>query len=177
MIYFGSAAYTLIHGSVHFFEIDQTGTIWDSTKSLGTNVLGVGLMTLITAFTPIGIKGVFEDAGKEGGLVAGITAWIAFVAYYVIGIKEKVYALTYINVTIFLSIFGARTLLLKKNDEQRLNFYMGPSVLLTVLAMTANIAVMCIEPLACKAWFASVGGHIWFDVTLWLMMMSIMTWK
>uniref|UniRef100_A0A6S8YPN0 Uncharacterized protein n=1 Tax=Chaetoceros debilis TaxID=122233 RepID=A0A6S8YPN0_9STRA len=141
---------------------------------MGMNLLGVGLMTLITAFTPIGIKGAFDDAGKEGGLAAGVAAWIGFVIYYVIGIKEKVYALTYINVTIFLSIFGARTLLLKKNDEKRLGFYMGPSVLATVIAATANIVVMCFEPLACKDWFASVGGHIWFDVTLWLFMMSVM---
>ncbi len=174
LVYYGSAAYTLIHGAVHFFEIDQTGQIWSSENSLGMNLLGVGLMALITGFTPIGIIGVFEAAGKEGGLAAGIAAWIGFVLYYVFGIKEKVYALTYINVTIFLSIFGARSLLLKKNDEKRLDFYTGPTVLATVIAASANIIVMCFEPLACKDWFASVGGHIWFDVTLWLMMMSVM---
>lgn len=177
LIYYGSAAYTLIHGAVHFFEVDQTGEIWDPNKSLGMNLLAVGLMALITAFTPIGVNQTFEQAGKEGGMAAGIAAWIGFVVYYVFGIKNKVYALTFINVTIFLSIFGSRTLLLPKNDEKRLGFYMGPSVLATVIAASANIVVMCFEPLACKDWFASVGGHIWFDVTLWLFMMSVMASK
>mmetsp|Transcript_18771 Transcript_18771/g.26027 ORF Transcript_18771/g.26027 Transcript_18771/m.26027 type:complete len:344 (-) Transcript_18771:523-1554(-) len=174
LIFYGSAGYTLLHGAIHFFEVDQTGIIWDPNNSLATNLLGVGLLAVITAFTPIGINSAFESAGKKGGLAAGIATWIAFVLFYALGIKEKVYALTFINVTIFLSIFGARTFLLNKDDESRLDFYMGPSVLASVIAITANIVVMCFEPLACKDWFASVGGHIWFDVTLWFMMMSVM---
>eukprot|EP01083_Nonionella_stella_P074159 201052_1 len=96
IVYYGSAAYTVVHGAVHFFEIDQSGQIWTSDQSMGMNLLGVGLMTLITAFTPIGINSAFKQAGKEGGLAAGVAAWIGFVIYYVFGIKEKVYALTYI---------------------------------------------------------------------------------
>lgn len=91
-----------------------------------------------------------------------------------LGIQEKVFALTFINVTIYLSIFGARALVFDKNDERRLDFYSGKTAMATILAATANMVVMCFEPLVCKNWFASVGGHIWFDVTLWMMMMSVM---
>lgn len=172
--FYASAAYTLLHGSVHGFEIDQTGKIWDKDNGLPMNILGVFLLAAITSFTPIGINDVFKQAGKEGGLVAGVSAWIAFIALYVFGIKEKVYALTFINVTIYLSIFGARALVFPKDDERRLDFYSGRYRLFTILAATANIVVMCFEPLACKSWFAAVGGHAWFDVTLWLFMMSIL---
>jgi hypothetical protein len=174
VFFYASAGYTLLHGAIHFFEVDQTGQIFSSANSMGQNVLGVALLAVITAFTPIGINGTFNQIGKKGGLVVGVAAWVAFVLFYMFGIKEKVYALTYINVTIFLSIFGSRALLLKKKDPRRLEFYMGPSVLKTIIATTVNIMVMCFEHLACKDWFASVGGHIWFDVTLWVMLMSAM---
>lgn len=174
LLFLGSAGYTLLHGAIHFFEVDQSGQIFSSDNSMFQNVLGVALLAVITAFTPIGINGTFKQVNKKGGLVVGVAAWVAFVLFYMFGIKEKVYALTYINVTIFLSIFGSRALLLKKNDQNRLDFYMGPSILKTIIATTANIVVMCFEPLACKDWFASVGGHVWFDVTLWLMLMSVM---
>lgn len=176
MIYLASAAYTALHGAIHGFEVDQTGKIWDlQNNSLVQNLSGVFLLALITLFTPIGINGIFTQAGMDKlGLPVGITAWIAFVLYYMFGIQEKVYALTYINVTIFLSIFGARALVFKKDDPKRLDFYVGKSILATILAATTNIVIMCFEPLACKDWFASVGGHIWFDVSLWLFMMSNM---
>jgi hypothetical protein len=174
LLFLASAGYTVLHGAIHFFEVDQSGQIFSSDNSMFQNVLGVALLAVITAFTPIGINGTFNQVEKKGGLVVGVAAWVAFVLFYMFGIKEKVYALTYINVTIFLSIFGSRALLLKKKDPKRLEFYMGPSVLKTIIAVTANIAVMCFEPLACKDWFASVGGHVWFDVTLWLMLMSVM---
>lgn len=174
LIFYGSAGYTLLHGAVHGFEVDQTGQLVSPDNSTFMNVLGVFLLAAITGFTPIGIKGIFDDAGKKGGDLVAIGAWIFFVAFYALGIKEKVYALTYINVTIYLSIFGTRAFLLGKDNEDRLNFYSGNNKLATVIAATANIIVMCMEPLACKDWFASVGGHLWFDVTLWLFMMSIM---
>jgi len=176
-IFFFCAGYTFLHGSLHFLEINGKGDIWNPNKSLWQNALSVGSLTLITAITPMGISDNFKQANKKGGLIIGITAWIAFVLLYIVGIKDMAYALTYINVTIFLSLFGSRTFLFKKDDPKRLKYYTGSSVLLTVLAVTANIVVMCIEPLVCKAWFASVGGHIWFDVTLWLMFMSVMALK
>eukprot|EP00553_Chaetoceros_curvisetus_P009945 CAMPEP_0204617644 /NCGR_PEP_ID=MMETSP0717-20131115/4551_1 /ASSEMBLY_ACC=CAM_ASM_000666 /TAXON_ID=230516 /ORGANISM="Chaetoceros curvisetus" /LENGTH=348 /DNA_ID=CAMNT_0051631217 /DNA_START=38 /DNA_END=1084 /DNA_ORIENTATION=- len=174
LIYYGSAGYTLLHGAVHGFEVDQTGQLVSDENSPAMNALGVFLLAAITCFTPIGIKGIFEDCGKEGGLMYGVAAWIFFVAFYALGIKEKVYALTYINVTIFLSIFATRVFLMGRKDENRLNFYMGNNKMATVIAASANILIMCCEPLVCKDWFASVGGHLWFDVTLWLFMMSIM---
>ncbi len=176
LIYLASAAYTVIHGSIHYFEVDQTGKIWDlQNNSLTQNLSGVVLLALITLFTPIGIKDVFEQAGsKANGLLVGVAAWIAFVLFYMFGIQEKVYALTYINVTIFLSIFGARALVFSRNDPNRLDFYNGKSIIATILAATANIIVMCFEPLLCKDGFADVGGHIWFDLTLWILLMSAM---
>ena len=129
---------------------------------------------MVTEFLNYDLKTEHHQVGKNGGIVVGVAAWVAFILFYMFGIKEKVYALTYINVTIFFPIFGSRALLLKKKDPKRLDFYMGPSVLKTIIATTANIVVMCFEPLACKDWFASVGGHVWFDVTLWLMLMSVM---
>jgi len=170
-----SVLYTIVHGLIHFLEVDQTGQIWSDENSMALNLAGVGLLGLITCFTPIGINKTFNDVGKAGGLAVGIAAWIAFILFYAMGIKEKVYALTYINVTIFLSIFGARALLMGKDDKQRLEFYSGKSILMTIIAATANIAVMVFEPLACSGWFAGVGGHVWFDVTLWLFLMSAMT--
>lgn len=175
LIYTAAAAYTVVHGAIHGFEVDQTGKIWDlANNSLIQNVSGVFLLALITLFTPIGIKDIFDQAKKPNGLLVGGIAWIGFVLYYMFGIQEKVYALTYINVTIFLSIFGTRALVFKKNDPERLSFYQGASTIAMIIAATANIIVMCFEPLACKDWFAGVGGHIWFDITLWLFLMSNM---
>lgn len=174
LVYYGSAAYTLIHGLIHGLEVDQTGLIWSENNSLFENISGVALLALITGFTPIGIKSNFDAAGKENGLLVGVAAWIGFVLYYMFGIKEKVYALTYINATIFLSIFASRALVFKKDDPNRTQFYFGKSIMATIIALTVNMIVMAFEPLVCKDWFAGVGGHVWFDVTLWLMMMSMM---
>lgn len=174
LIYFASAAYTLFHGSIHGFEVDQTGRLVSDENGLVMNIVGVVVLALITAITPIGIKGNFDQAEKPGGLATGIAVWLGLVAFYAIGIQEKVFALTFINVTIFLSIFGSRALVFDKDDEKRLDYYQGKTIMATILAATANIVVMCFEPLVCKNWFASVGGHIWFDVTLWMLMMSLM---
>ncbi len=174
LIYFVSAGYTLLHGAVHFFEIGTSGKLVSDEHSLARNVLGVVLLAAITAPTLLGINDAFDKADKKGGMALGIAAWIGFAAFFALFIQYKVFALTFINATIFLSIFGARALVLDKDDERRLNVMRARIGLPFILAATANIVVMFFEPLVCENWFASVGGHIWFDVTLWILWMSVM---
>ncbi len=174
LLYYGMGAYTIFHGAIHGFELSGSGPLVSPDQTTFMNVLGVILLAVITVLTPLGINLTFEQAGKEGGLMYGVAAWILFVAYYVFGIKEKQYALTYINISFFLPFFASRTFLMGRKDENRLEYYTGNVKMSTIIATTANILIMCCEPLVCKDWFASVGGHVWFDVTLWILFMSLM---
>ena len=57
--------YTLIHGGIHYLEVDKTGQLLSDQNPLFENVGGAASLALITGFALIGIKRTFEQVGKS----------------------------------------------------------------------------------------------------------------
>mmetsp|Transcript_28271 Transcript_28271/g.40399 ORF Transcript_28271/g.40399 Transcript_28271/m.40399 type:complete len:367 (-) Transcript_28271:111-1211(-) len=172
--FFMFSLFTLVHGAIHFSESNTSGKILGG-GSLVESILVVGLLAAMSIFSRLGLMDTFEQAGKSGWDAIATGVWLSLVAAFAIGINEKAFALTFINVSTFLPVLAARVLLLKKDDERRLKgFYEGKTAMGPVIIAIIHLAVMFFEPLVCKAWFESVGGHLWFDVSLWFMLIRHM---
>ena len=174
-----TAIYTLIHGATHYsvqkFPSISTGPLLNG--NIVESVVGLALLAVVMIFAPAGLWTILEDANINNALPIAGGFWVAIVALYALVIKQKEFALTYINVTIFLAIYGVRPLLVGKDKPEDIDTRvksLPKNIPLYLLATTAAIGVMCFEPLVCKDWFSQVGGHVWFDIALFAMLMSNM---
>jgi hypothetical protein len=175
-MFVGSAIYTLIHGIVHF-------SVWlDPTISSGpVDALSLAILAVILVFCPVSLYGVLNIAPKtkDKGIALPIStlAWAGCIWAYGAVFRMKEYALTYINVVIFLFLFGSRALLIgTKTPEDigaRENFNnQSPNFWLGTFATILVVFIMCSEPFACNGYFGKAGGHLLFDVSLYTYLMS-----
>lgn len=166
------AIYTIIHGSVHYSIFSNPGLSTGPFDALSTTIL-----SLILIFCPLGLFGVLDVAPqtKSKGIVSPISVatWLGCVAACYFIFEKKDYALTFINVSIFLLMYAAKTLLLGLKDDDQIaardafdatffkNYGLGQ------LATLFVIFIMCIEPFSCGGWFGNAGGHLLFDIALY----------
>ena len=79
--------------------------------------------------------------------------------------------LTYVNIVINLCVNMPRALLVPPTKVViRLKAFLGPYFYQYIFLITLMNVVIWVEPLFCSKWFASIGGHIWFDVSLFAVM-------
>ena len=174
--YLASIIYTLIHGATHYsVQINpdiSTGPLWDP-NNLAMSIIGTALMSVVMIFAPLLLYFLLETVNVSNALPIAGGYWAAVIAIFAIFLNDKAFALTYINVTIFLTIFGLRPFLIGKDTtediEKRVS--MTPlSLPLFLVSTSFAIGIMCMEPLVCKSWFESIGGHVWFDIALFVML-------
>ena len=113
------AIYTIIHGSVHYSIFSNPGLSTGPFDALSTTIL-----SLILIFCPLGLFGVLDVAPqtKSKGIVSPISVatWLGCVAACYFIFEKKDYALTFINVSIFLLMYAAKTLLLGLKDDDQI---------------------------------------------------------
>jgi hypothetical protein len=172
----GVITYLLVHGNAHL-QVHQGGM--DVTENMSpkdiitlTIVLAMGSLTLYTSMarskryskeTTIGMS-VFS---------LGFMVWL-FVAH----IQKGVYALTYINIAITLCSVISRLWFIGYTTDQDVQVrsssvhdkYLYPQICSSFFLTF----IMLSEPIACSWWFASIGGHFWFDVSLFLTMAVVL---
>lgn len=176
--YLGSAIYTLIHGFTHY-SVEKnpsisTGPLWDK-NNLGISLVGTALLSVVMIFAPAILWMILDSLDISNALPLAGGYWAAVVAVFVMALNRKEFALTYINVTIFLTIYGLRPFLIGKDtpdDIERRVSQTPSNIPLYLITTTAAIGIMCMEPLVCKDWFESVGGHVWFDVALFALLFN-----
>lgn len=174
-IFIASAIYTIIHGLVHysvFLGLDSRGPV---------DTLSLAILAIILIFCPVSLWSVLNVAPKtkDTGLAIPLSAiaWAVSVYAYGAVFKMKQYALTYINVVIFLLMFVSRALLIGKTtpgdidariqlNSQFGNFWLGQ------LSTVAVIVILCSEPFFCNSWFGEAGGHVLFDMALYFYLLS-----
>lgn len=175
-VYLGGAIYTIIHGFVHnsvFSNPDiSTGPV---------DPLSLGILAIILIFCPVGLFGVLKQAPqtKDTNMILPISGavWIGCVALFGKVFKQKQYALTFINLSIFFFLYLAKVLLLRnKNPEQiaaRESFDKAsyPHFWLAQAATALVFFIMCSEPVFCVGWFGELGGHVLFDIALYTYLM------
>ena len=135
------------------------------------------------SFVPLIIKTNFDASPKTKDFkftnpVAVFFVWLISVWAYGFVFNQREYALTYINVVIFLLYYGTRALLIGIKtpedikarevalDDRFPNFWFGQLTTIVV------IFIMCSEPLFCDGWFGKAGGHVLFEVALYSYLMS-----
>lgn len=174
-MFIGSAIYTIIHGLVHysvFLGIDSRGPV---------DPLSLAILAIILVFCPVSLYSVLNTAPKtkDSGMAIPVSAiaWALSVYAYGAIFKMKQYALTYINVVIFLLMFVSRALLIGKSTDEDIaarmelnadfgNFWLGQ------LSTVAVIVALCSEPFFCNSWFGEAGGHLLFDMSLYFYLLS-----
>jgi len=173
-----SAIYTLIHGATHYSVQKNPGIakgpLW-IPGDLKMSIIGTVLMSVVMIFAPALLYLILDSIDVENALSISGGYWVAIIAFFAVFLKNKAFALTYINVTIFLTFFGLRSLLIKADTDKDIETRAGqtPKQLKMYLITTSlAIGLMCMEPLVCKDWYESIGGHVWFDFGLFLMLMS-----
>ena len=81
-----------------------------------------------------------------------------------------------VNVVISVEIFASQLFCIGYTDDRdvrsRLQLYgTGLTFVAFVFTTTIMITVVWIEPTMCTKWFANAGGHIWFDISLFTVML------
>jgi len=176
--YIAAIVYTLIHGathySVHAMPGIASGPLW-VPGNLQLSISGIVLMSVVMIFAPYILYSLLSNLKIENAVAIAGGFWVAIIAFFAIFLQQKEFALTYINVTIFLTMYGLRPLLIGKDKDEDIKIRVGmspSSIPLFLVTTTVAIGVMCMEPLVCKAWFESVGGHVWFDIALFAMLLT-----
>jgi hypothetical protein len=165
----GSVVYLLVHGLAH--GLIFVGVI-NPDQDIETP-LQIAILAVILAMGAYGIYATMVAAGKPSNLAIAIAvlADVFFTGVFVKYLTKGVYVLTYVNIAINLCIMGSRLLLVGPNQVvSRLSLF-GPYFNEYIVTCTLMIAVMWIEPTMCSEGFAEVGGHVWFDVSLFALML------
>ena len=181
--------YPFIHGTAHWMisnhMIDPQQKIDHPTQILFlAAILAIGPATVVSELrfkkyhSPIVLGTIFV-------VLDGFLVW-----FFVQMIKSGVMVLLYINVVTNLLLFCSRIILFnpfscrtpktlddKKSIKQAVEYrndFFGPVYFYqSLMTMILMVAVMLIEPTQCGSnypptmgWFAIIGGHFWFDVSL-----------
>ena len=174
--------YPFVHGTAHWMVskgwIDPQQQIQHPNQMLFlAAILAVGPATVVSELqfkslhNPIILATIFV-------VLDGFLVW-----FFVHQIKSGVMVLLYINVVTNLLLFCTRIVLFNpftsdKSSSQKAieyrNDFFGPKYFYqSLVTMILMVVVMLIEPTQCGSnyppmmgWFAKIGGHWWFDVTL-----------
>jgi len=174
--YISMAIYTIIHGVIHYsvFRIPNVATG-------PLTVVGTVMLSFVMILCPMALYSVLTVAPqtKNKGVALPISAvtWLVSVAVYYFTFKKKDYALPYINVSVFLVMYSAKTILLGLKDDDQIaardafdaNFFKNYG--LGQLATYFVIVILICEPIYCGSWFGNAGGHLLFDIALYTFLM------
>jgi hypothetical protein len=166
----GMAGYLVVHGLAHGLiymgKIDPTmdlDTMWETV--------------ILAAILSMGALGVYQtmiDVGKNRAVALIVSGFVdlLFTSLFKVYLKKGVYVLTYVNIVINLCVSMPRVLLVPPTKvDSRLRAFLGPYYFYEyIFFITLMNAVIWIEPLFCSEWFAKIGGHVWFDISLFVVM-------
>ncbi|MGK3754956.1 MAG: hypothetical protein ACI8RD_007265 [Bacillariaceae sp.] len=160
----GSTGYLVVHGLAH--GLIFMGII-DTSKDI--DLPGAAVLAAILSTGAAGIYTAMIDAGRDRTLAIIVSALvdIFFTGLFVVKLQKGVYVLTYVNIVISMCIMMPRVLLVPPTEvHSRLDKFNGPYFYAYVVAVTLMNAVIWIEPVFCSNGFANIGGHVWFDISL-----------
>ena len=172
---YGAIGYLIGHGQGHW----EAHTNPIPENPVLSKPVEIVILSVIIGFA--GCKFIYDILSENKGwgktksaLFAG--SLLAAMCYiYAVYIQYKVFALTFINTSIFLMLNIGRALFLGYESDKDIKFRSKMMGLKTgswfFCCYAAEFAVMAItwlEPLTCSTFFSHVGGHLWFDVALFL---------
>jgi len=160
--------YLLVHGIAH--QLIQTGYINTSDK-VNDSPLKIFALAVMVCFGPI----IFVTFLKEKRISTIMAISVAIVAEFLTVmlflkyIKYGIWGLTYINISIFFWTFLPLPFLFSKDDPKLLEYY-GNSWQWKLLTLTLMYIEVFAEATLCIEGANNLGGHVWFDFFLFLVM-------
>ena len=170
---YGAIGYMFGHGQGHW-EAHINPIAENPEISKPIEIL---LLSIIIGFA--GCQFIFDVLSQNKGwgkktsaLFAG-TLLASMCYIYAVYIQYKVFALTFINMSILLMLHIGRALFLGYESDEDIKFRSKKMGLKNRSAFIINyttefliMAITWLEPLTCSAFFSHIGGHFWFDVAL-----------
>jgi hypothetical protein len=170
--HFQSIGYLAVHGYGHWMV--SKGEI-DPTERVHT-FQDVFILAIILGAGPVAMHQTMTKAEKpkNWSLAIAILTQIILVWLFVAKLQRGIYALPYINVTITLCTFWSRLLVVGYTTDSdiraRISLF-GAYFYSNIVSTTLIVFTMWVEPTCCSSWYARAGGHFWFDVSLFLVML------
>jgi hypothetical protein len=168
----GLIAYLVVHGNAHLQihrgEMDVTENMSPKDIITLTIVLAMGSFWIYTSMART------KRYSKEMAIGLSVFSLGFMVWVFAACFQKSVYGLTYINIAITLCFVISRLWFMGCTTDQDVQVrsrsvhdkYLYPQI----CSLFFLTFIMLSEPIACSWWFASIGGHFWFDVSLFLYM-------
>mmetsp|Transcript_7132 Transcript_7132/g.17457 ORF Transcript_7132/g.17457 Transcript_7132/m.17457 type:complete len:390 (-) Transcript_7132:46-1215(-) len=181
--------YPFVHGTAHW----MVSKGWIDPQQEINQLTQIMFLAAILAIGPAAVVSELRFKNQHNPIILGTIFVVldgSLVWFFIRHIKSGVMVLLYINVVTNLILFCTRIILFNpftsptsstaddKKDAQKAveyrNAFFGPKYFYqSLMTMILMVVVMLIEPTQCGSnyppmmgWFAKLGGHWWFDVSL-----------
>eukprot|EP00574_Skeletonema_japonicum_P013134 CAMPEP_0201718838 /NCGR_PEP_ID=MMETSP0593-20130828/4275_1 /ASSEMBLY_ACC=CAM_ASM_000672 /TAXON_ID=267983 /ORGANISM="Skeletonema japonicum, Strain CCMP2506" /LENGTH=328 /DNA_ID=CAMNT_0048209225 /DNA_START=14 /DNA_END=1000 /DNA_ORIENTATION=- len=164
----GNVIYFLAHAYGHYkFSTVVNTSDWE--ESTAEKIQSAITLSFILSIGPLNAASVLIKAKKlsppHAYIMAGSIVTILVGVYYFI-LNHPSYALLYINISIILSISLPKLLFVKYTSEEDVQLRSKEGVLIRLVSQLIVLTVIVCEPFFCDVFFAGIGGHFLFDLSL-----------
>lgn len=167
----GNVIYFLAHSYGHytFSTVVNKQQFTSDSESTAEKIQSAIILTFILSIGPLRAASFLIEAKKLSPLHAYIMAGsilTILVGLYHLILYHPSYALLYINISIILSISLPKLLFVQCTSEQDVKLRSKEGVLIRLLSRLIVLIVIVCEPFFCDVFFARIGGHFLFDLSL-----------
>jgi len=165
---FSTASYLVGHAYGHY--IVATG-MHPPGSEINESAADTLLLALLLCIGPIGMAIIFVNAGYQKSFAIGLSllTGIATMLTFILALRKRVYVLPYLNVSITLTMTVSKLVCVGASSARDVSERVDMEGFFSKLLMhSAIVALMWAEAAGCDTFFSAIGGHIWFDVVLFL---------
>jgi len=170
----GNAIYFLAHSYGHYtFSTvvvnNEQQQFTSDSESITEKIQSAIILSFILSIGPLEAASTLIKSNKLSPRYAYIMAGSMLaiqVGIYHLVLFNPSYALLYINISIILSISLPKLLFVGYTSEQDVKLRSTESSLWRTLSGLLVLVVLISEPFFCDVFFAKIGGHFLFDLTL-----------
>jgi hypothetical protein len=167
----GSAIYFLAHSYGHytFSSVDNEQQFTSDSESITEKIQSAIILSSILSIGPLEAASTLIKSNKLSPRLAYIMAGsmlAVLVGIYHFVLFNPSYALLYINISIILSISLPKLVFVGYTSEQDVKLRSKEVSLFRILSGMFVMVVIICEPFFCDVFFARIGGHFLFDLSL-----------
>ena len=167
----GSAIYFLAHSYGHyaFSSVDNEQQFTSDSESITEKIQSAIILSSILSIGPLEAASTLIKSKKLSPRLAYIMAGsmlAILVGIYHFVLFKPAYALLYINISIILSISLPKLVFVGYTSEQDVKLRSNDFGLFRMLSGMFVMVVIICEPFFCDVFFARIGGHFLFDLSL-----------
>lgn len=168
----GSAVYFLAHSYGHYIfssTVDNEQQFTNDSESITEKIQSAIILSSILSIGPLEAASTLIKSNKLSPRLAYFMAGsmlAILVGIYHFVLFNPAYALLYINISIILSISLPKLVFVGYTSEQDVKLRSKDVSLVRMLSGMFVMVVIICEPFFCDVFFARIGGHFLFDLSL-----------